>query len=409
MSNNTTQKKKVPELRFSGFNEEWNKTTLGKVGTVVNGLTYSPDDVSDDGVLVLRSSNVQGGRLTFRDNVFVKVADGQFNPVQQNDILVCVRNGSKNLIGKNALITKEAEGVAFGAFMTIYRSDSNLFLYQWFGTHHYKKQVHQNLGATINSINGSDLRKFKLVIPADPAEQQKIADFLGSVDVWLDNLRQQKAALETYKRGMLQKLFTQQIRFKDVNGKDFSEWQEKKLGQLGKFASGVGFSDAEQGGRTGVPFYKVSDMNLQGNEVNMSVANNFVTPEQIERNKYKVVKNKALIFAKVGAAIFMERKRIAENFLLDNNMMAFVPVIDIMFTYYLSQTVRFSKFAQVGALPSCNASDIGDIKVTIPTDIREQQRIVDFFIALDGSITDKASEIIKTEQWKKGLMQKMFV
>lgn len=409
MSTTETKVNNIPKLRFSGFNDVWQDTTLGKVGTTVNGLTYSPDDVNDNGVLVLRSSNVQGRRLKFDDNVFVNVQDGQYNPVVENDILICVRNGSRNLIGKNTLITKKAEGMAFGAFMSIYRSDSNRFLFQWFDTDMYKKQVHQNLGATINSINGSDLRKFKLITPSSADEQNKIADFLGSVDALLDNLRQQKTEMETYKRGMMQRLFTQQVRFKDESGNAYPKWQEKKLSQLGKFVSGVGFTESEQGGKEGVPFYKVSDFNLAGNEIVMSTANNFVTKEQITQNKYKVVKEKALIFAKVGAAIYMERKRIAQNFLLDNNMMAFVTDVNISFIYYLSQSVRFSKYAQVGALPSCNASDIGDIKVALPVSTQEQQKIADFLTSIDQAITVKSQKIVKVEQWKKGLMQKMFV
>jgi type I restriction enzyme S subunit len=90
-------------------------------------------------------------------------------------------------------------------------------------------------------------------------------------------------------------------------------------------------------------------------------------------------------------------------------MMAFVTTENIWFMYYLSQTVRFSKYAQVGALPSCNGSDIGDIKVEIPTSASEQKKITDFLTVIDQTITAEAEEITRVEQWKKGLMQKMFV
>ena len=97
---------------------DWEVKNLESLGSVISGLTYSPDDICvDTGTLVLRSSNIQNRQLEFNDNVFVKVKKDGFNPVLKGDILICVRNGSKNLIGKNALITDEVNGVAFGAFM----------------------------------------------------------------------------------------------------------------------------------------------------------------------------------------------------------------------------------------------------------------------------------------------------
>ncbi|WBS72819.1 restriction endonuclease subunit S [Elizabethkingia anophelis] len=170
---------KFPNLRFPEFTEEWETKKLGEIGEIVNGLTYSPNDIAENGVLVLRSSNVQNRSLAFEDNVYVRTDN--YNPVQENDILICVRNGSKNLIGKNALINKENEGVAFGAFMSIYRSSFNTFLFHWFDTNEYKEIVYKNLGATINSINGSDLRKFKVPFPSIE-EQKKLASFLSIVD-----------------------------------------------------------------------------------------------------------------------------------------------------------------------------------------------------------------------------------
>ena len=99
-----------------------------------------------------------------------------------------MRNGSKNLIGKNALISKEFEGVAFGAFMAIFRGDFNKYLFQIFGTDLYQKEIHKNLGATINSINGSDLKEFKIPVPPLP-EQEKIAQILSTWDAAIDDCK----------------------------------------------------------------------------------------------------------------------------------------------------------------------------------------------------------------------------
>jgi len=197
-------------LRFKDENgkdyPKWEEKRLGEVGNIISGLTYSPNDIHENGVLVLRSSNVQDRRLTFDDNVYVNVSPSDFNPVMENDILICVRNGSKNLIGKNALIDKKNIGIAFGAFMTVYRSDFNCYLFHYFDTDNYKNEVHKNLGATINSINGSDLKKFKVPFPSND-EQRKIANFLSAIDTKIETVTNQITQTQTFKKGLLQQMF----------------------------------------------------------------------------------------------------------------------------------------------------------------------------------------------------------
>lgn len=185
---------------------DWEEKRLGDVGKIVSGLTYSPNDIVDEenGVLVLRSSNVQDGKLSFDDNVYVK--GDNFNPVQKEDVLICVRNGSKRLIGKNAIIDENSEGLAFGAFMTVYRSKYNNFLFHYFGSQDYNKEVHKNLGATINSINGSDLKKFKVPFPG-VKEQQKIANYLSAIDIKIEAITQQIDKTQGFKKGLLQGMF----------------------------------------------------------------------------------------------------------------------------------------------------------------------------------------------------------
>ena len=196
------------ELRFKDCNgktfSDWRYKTLGEVGEIINGLTYSPNDINESGVLVLRSSNVHNRALVLNDNVFVKAIN--FNAVKENDILICVRNGSKNLIGKNTIIKKENEGLAFGAFMSVYRSDYNKFIYQWFDTNDYKEIVKKNLGATINSINGSDLKKFKIPFPS-LEEQKKIANFLKYLDDKINLEIELLSKYENQKKYLLQNLF----------------------------------------------------------------------------------------------------------------------------------------------------------------------------------------------------------
>ncbi|QXP74668.1 restriction endonuclease subunit S [Tenacibaculum sp. AHE15PA] len=198
------------ELRFKDDEGNefpvWEEKRLGEIGSIVSGLTYSPNDIDENGVLVLRSSNVKKRLIALNDNVFVNVEEGKFNPVKLNDILICVRNGSKRLIGKNAIIKEEHIGLAFGAFMTVYRSNYNRFLFHFFDSQYYKKEVHKNLGATINSINGGDLKKFKVPFPCI-AEQIKIANFLSDIDVKIKALNTKIENSKSFKKGLLQKMF----------------------------------------------------------------------------------------------------------------------------------------------------------------------------------------------------------
>lgn len=163
------------------------------------------------------------------------------------------------------------------------------------------------------------------------------------------------------------------------------------MGEVGKCQSGIGFPDVEQGGKTGTPFYKVSDMNNYGNEQEMTCANNYVTDEQIVRKNWKpITEVPAVIFAKVGAAIMLNRKRLCRfPFLLDNNTMAykFWEKWDTNFGKTLFEKIDLTELVQVGALPSYNATDVENLDIKMPIDINEQKVIGEFFAKLDNLIT----------------------
>lgn len=205
---------------------DWEVKKLGKLGNVISGLTYNPDDICEvNGTLVLRSSNVQAGRITFDDNVFVKVDDGEFNPVKRGDILICVRNGSKSLIGKCALINENAEGMAFGAFMAIFRGDYNDYLIHVFNTDIYNREIHRNLGATINSINGGDLKEFKIPLPPLP-EQRAIARVLSTWDKAIHLTEKLISQKELRKKWLMQNLLTGKKR---LTGFENIKWKIQSL------------------------------------------------------------------------------------------------------------------------------------------------------------------------------------
>lgn len=197
------------------------------------------------------------------------------------------------------------------------------------------------------------------------------------------------------------------IRFKEF----INNWNNYKLEQLGNFKSGIGFPDSQQGGTEGIPFFKVSDMNNIGNETEMRNANNYVTQEQIMKNSWKVNKETpAIIFAKVGAALMLNRKRLVTRpFLIDNNTMSysFDESWDKDFGLTLFQTINLPKYAQIGALPSYNASDIAMIKVNVPN-VQEQSAIGSLFRTLDDLLASYKDNLANYQSLKATMLSKMF-
>ena len=201
--------KTVPALRFPEFRDadEWQIIKLDKLGELVSGLTYSPKDVRGKGLLVLRSTNVQNGIVSLEDNVYVRPDIKGANLSRPNDILVCVRNGSKPLIGKNALIPEGLPLCTHGAFMTVFRAKNPRFVFQLFQTNTYTRQVAAGLGATINSINGNQFKKYEFCIPTSEEEKQKVAGCLSSIDDVIAAQAQKVEELKIHKKGLMQRLF----------------------------------------------------------------------------------------------------------------------------------------------------------------------------------------------------------
>lgn len=187
--------------------DHWEVKRLRHIGKAVIGLTYDPVDVVDpeSGVLVLRSSNVQSGHIDLRDTVFVRGAIPERLRTKIGDILICSRNGSRALIGKNALIDATSSGVTFGAFMTIFRSVYNEFLQYVFRSPLFEFQSGAFLTSTINQLTVDNLKNFEVPLPPIH-EQRAIAAFLAGETARLDRLiekRRRMIALLHEKRASL--------------------------------------------------------------------------------------------------------------------------------------------------------------------------------------------------------------
>ena len=392
MNNNIPQGYKDSPLGV--IPQEWEVKRLGEVGSVVSGLTYSPEDVTvkDDGILVLRSSNIQNRQLVFDDNVYVNV--DKFNPVKANDILICVRNGSRNLIGKNALITNQVDGVAFGAFMSVFRSEVSSYLIHLFDTDLFNRNVHKNLGATINSINGSELKEFKFPLPPLP-EQQRIAEVLGTWDVAIEKQGALVDKLTERKRALMQQLLTGKKRLPN-----FSEpWETVRLGEISNVIMGQSPSSTA---------YNVEQIGLPLIQGNADLSNRITMPRMWTSEVTKKCDVNDLIMsvrapvgdiakstlrACIGRGVCAIRCNNKSN-------------IEYLYNALLFIEDKISSMGQGSTFSAINSTDIKNITLSIPTLI-EQTAIAQILTTADREIEGAKAKLESLRSQKRGLMQQL--
>ena len=197
--------------------KHWTITRLKYLGESIIGLSYKPEDVTDDknGTLVLRASNIQNGKPSFLDNVYVNAEVDEKLYLKEDDILICSRSGSRELIGKNITITKELEGITFGVFMTIFRTKFFRFISYFLNSQVFKNQSGLFLTSTINQLTINTLNNFLISFPTDEREQAQIADFLDHKTQQIDELiaaEQRKIELlKEYRQSLISEAVTGKI------------------------------------------------------------------------------------------------------------------------------------------------------------------------------------------------------
>ena len=182
------------------------KALLSDIAEYFNGLTYSPDNVTNDGTIVLRSSNIQNSQLDFADTVRVNSSIKGKLFVKDNDILMCSRNGSARLVGKVALIKNLSEPMTFGAFMMIIRSKYYPYLMTYFQMDAFRRQISTGATTTINQITGNMLNKISLPLPK-MADINEFATFVEQTDKSKLAIQRSLDELETLKKALMQKYF----------------------------------------------------------------------------------------------------------------------------------------------------------------------------------------------------------
>lgn len=202
------------KLRFADSDSCWKEISLKDIGTFYRGHSYNSTNVADEGLLVLRSNNIQGNVLDFSEDglQFVDKDCKKELELQKNDIVICMSNGTRRLVGKSAEYTGNYENkVTVGAFCSIFRTENKLAKYL-FQTESYKKNLYLILaGTNINNLKNSDLEKFKFNIPTNESEINKIHDLFVSIDNKIDYNKKQLEEITLFKKGLLQQMFVVQL------------------------------------------------------------------------------------------------------------------------------------------------------------------------------------------------------
>ena len=413
--NDMEQKKKMPQVRFKGYDDTWEQRKLENISDVKDGTHDSPKYVQN-GHPFITSKNVGNGFINYDDIQYVSDKDydeiNRRSKVDIHDILM----GMIGTIGNLALIREKPDFAIKNVALIKYTGDIDYkFLYQILQSHCVTSQLLNSIdGGTQKFIALNKIRGLDIPYPGEE-EQRKIGLFFEQLDNLITLHQRKYDKLIKMKRAMLEKMFPKNgSLYPEIRFEGFTDaWEQRKLGEVGKARSGIGFPEAEQGGTLGMPFLKVSDMNIAGNENEMIIANNYVTEAQIESFHWSPIEEvPAIFFAKVGAAVMLNRKRLCRSpFLLDNNTMAYSlndKVWNADFAKVLFETIDLTSLVQIGALPSYNTEDIEKIMICLPI-LAEQRKIGVFFRELDNLITFHQRKLEKLKNIKKACLEKMFV
>ena len=384
--------------------EDWNISTLGDIGESFAGLTYKPSDVQSDGVLVLRSSNIQQSRLSFDDCVFVNTLIPEKIMAKNGDILICVRNGSRELIGKCVLLDERVKGMTFGAFMAVFRTPSYRFILHQFQSDVLKRQIHEHLGATINQITNKSLNSFIVPLPPTLAEQEAIASALGDADALIESLERLIAKKRDVKQGAMQELLTARRRLPGFKGK----WETKTLGQLATIQRGASPRPIDSpiwfDVNSTVGWVRISDVAPLGMYLH---ATSQKLSELGIRHSRPVDEGSLImsICATVGRPVITAIDTcIHDGFVVFDRLQ-----VDIRFLYYLLKSLEdtWSKHGQTGSQMNLNTTLINGTAVILPTTQEEQTAIATVLSDMDSELAALEAKLSKARAIKQGMMQEL--
>lgn len=387
----------VPKLRFAEFDGAWSRSSLDDMGTTISDGNYGElypraSQFSETGVPFIRANNLKEGSVIWKDMRFISadlhsvLLSGH---LKTGDILVTTRGE----IGSISLVSSEFSGANINAQICLLR-DANAcdeyFLFLSLIRHDTKRQfIELTTGSALQQLPRKNLKKIEIGFPPLP-EQKKIADFLGAVDEKIAGLREQERLLTDYKKGVMQKIFAQDIRFKADDGSDFPDWRKIELGEVCEITTGRLDANAAVS-RGQFPFFTCAKdvfaidtaafdteaLLISGNGANVG----YIHYCNGKFNAYQ----RTYVLDKFDANIFYVEQYLKKNL-----------------------RKRIYSEAKEGNTPYIVMGTLTELPVQLPHP-DEQQKIADFLSAIDDKITAVSAQISHMQDFKTGLLQQMFV
>lgn len=395
---------RVPKLRFKEFNGEWDFDKMNNITSYVDYRGRGPEK-SDEGIFLVTAKNIKKGYIDYKNSK-------EYVPIKNYSKVM-----SKGLpkVG-DILFTTEAPlgniaqvdnpNIALAQRVIKLRGKEcieNTYLLHYMLAPIYQKLINRKaIGTTVQGISGKELRRTKVSFPKLP-EQQKIANFLTAVDTKLQQLSIKKETLEQYKKGVMQQLFSQQLRFKpDVTNTSvtarheavsskatqtqFPDWEEKRLGEVCESIKSGKSKSSEEGnyplyGSTGLIGY-CEDYSHNGVFILIARVGANAGTINVVNDKFGVSDNTLVLNCKD-----------------DTN---------IKLTYYFLDFYNLNRLVFGSGQPLITGGQLKSLKLKLPC-YQEQQKIATYLSAIDKKIEAVQTQISNTQAFKKGLLQAMFV
>ncbi|MBD2317661.1 restriction endonuclease subunit S [Phormidium tenue] len=413
-------KKNVPVLRFPEFKKSWQPKTLEELADWSSGGTPSKDnpDYWGGDISWISASSMYFNILSDSEQKITELGLKNGSRLATKDSILILVRGSilynripMGITGRDLAFNQDVKA------LEIHDKRELFFLFYWLkANENLLKSLVSGTGIGAGKLDTSQLKALIVFKPLI-AEQEKIASFLGAVDTRLTQLRRKHELLQTYKRGVMQKIFSQQIRFRCDDGQPFHNWEKKKLGDMAinGFSNGV-FNDPSKVG-WGYRLINVKDI-----YTSRSINVDSLTMLNLEEEEFR--KNQA----EYGDIFFTRSSLVKEgiahsNILLsqdqdityDGHLIRFRFNHEFYLPQFLGLALKSAKVRQqlvargkTGTMTTIGQEDIASVQALIPCK-QEQEKIAGFLTAIDQKIEAIAKQIELTEQFKKGLLQKMFV
>jgi type I restriction enzyme, S subunit len=403
--NTSVNRQLSPRLRFEEFGGDWAHRKLDALLSAVVDNRGKTPPTSSEGIPLIEANAVGEREINYAvcsKYVSKEVFENWFRKYLDDGDTVFVTVGSTAQCSLyrttvTAAIAQNLVGLRFAD------QDARFMFYALTTSLNKKAFKRIQMGAVQPSIKVSQMIHVKIPVPPLP-EQQKIADFLTAVDGRIGQLIQKKALLEDYKKGVMQQLFTQAIRFKDDHGNDFPDWEKKKLGEIGKITTGKTPSTSDDAAWVGHTMF------VTPSDIGKDTKFQHKTSRHVNGEKLRLIPKNSLMFTCIAS---VGKMSIATQPCITNQQINSVSVGSgflFEYVYYALRklTPKIKSTQANNTLPIINKTEFSKFILPIPS-LPEQTKIADFLSAIDSKIESVTTQITETQTFKKGLLQQMFV